>query len=273
MIILESQAQAYRDCGYLKVDGFLPSSILDSYKSGLIKLIVALGEEHGLSIDCESSLDDAYEQLCNFDRSLGGAIYDHAKGLPEFHSLIASAEMQAVIRKLIDRPVIQVAHSQCVFRIDRSKEDKYGFGWHQDYWYNCLTANAITAWIPLTDVDQTMGPLEVVPGSHLTLLPVIVQDRENSNGNMARVFKMPEHTIINEECISKIPMRAGDALFFHSHLIHRSGRNRSNKSRWTIQYRYADFLDKDYTARAWVHGTYRGKVTFCDIHPELMLPK
>lgn len=101
MSILEGQAQTYRDYDYLKVDGFLPSSILDSYRSGLVKLIVAPGEEHGLSIDCESSLDDAYVQLCNFDRSLGGAICDHATGLPELHCLISYAEMQAVIRKLM----------------------------------------------------------------------------------------------------------------------------------------------------------------------------
>lgn len=269
MNLSEKEIQGYKETGYFKVSGLVPISILSSYKSGLLRLIEARGQNFGISTN-QVDLDVAFNQLCNFDRTLGGDIYDHAKELPEFYSCMVLPEIQALIQQLLGNEVIQVAQSQCVFRIDRPREDKFGFGWHQDYWYNCLTPSAITVWIPITNVDEELGPLEIIPGSHAGILPVVVLDPTNSNGNMASVFRISELTQIAEENTIKIPMQAGDALFFHSQLLHRSGANRSNRSRWTLQYRYADFLDKTYSARAWAHGTYRGKVTFCDVHPELI---
>lgn len=270
MALLKSDIESFNEQGFLKVSGILSPETLTEYKLALVNLIAARGESKGLSID-STDLDQAFDQLCNLDRSLGGDIYDHAKEVPEFYSCIASTQMKALIQALLGKRTVQVASSQCVFRIDRPKEDKFGFGWHQDYWYNCTTQNAITAWMCLTDVEGDVGPLEAIPGSHKEILPVVVDDPDNSNGNMAGVFRLSNQTPIDDDQIVKIPMKAGDVLFFHSCLLHRSGKNRSCRSRWTIQYRYADFIDKEYTARGWSHGTVRGNVAFCNIHPELMV--
>ena len=40
-------------------------------------------------------------------------------------------------------------------------------------------------------------------------------------------------------------------LFFHQLLLHRSGRNRSNRSRWSMVPRYGRMLDPEMVARGW----------------------
>ena len=54
-----------------------------------------------------------------------------------------------------------------------------------------------------------------------------------------------------EQKAVQLPMKAGDALFFHSHLVHRSGANVSDRSRWVFVARYGDMLDQEMVARGW----------------------
>jgi ectoine hydroxylase-related dioxygenase (phytanoyl-CoA dioxygenase family) len=89
---------------------------------------------------------------------------------------------------------------------------------------------------------------------------------------MAQIFQLNQKYVIDSQKIISIPMKAGDVLAFNSFLLHKSGLNKSKRARWTVQTRYADFLSKDYVARGWQHGTHRGKVTFCDLHAEKIMP-
>ena len=62
---------------------------------------------------------------------------------------------------------------------------------------------------------------------------------------------------------------AGDALVFHTFLLHRSQPNRSATTRWTLQARYFDFLNPTAIRHDWVGGMNEG-VDFRRYHPELI---
>lgn len=271
MTLTSEQIQAYQRDGFLHIKNVIPQSTISSYVESIKALIKARAQSENIELEKSDDIDTLFNSLCKANRKLGGDIYDHVKELPEFTQMMSHENILGVAKKILTKNTVQIATSQCVFRIDRPEEDKYGFGWHQDYWYNCLTPDAVTCWYPLTEVTQNEGALQLLRGSHSKLLPVEVPDPNNSAGNMALIFKFPDSYKMNEADIITAPVKPGDALFFHSYLLHKSGLNRSNRSRWSVQYRYADFLSEEYTKRGWRHGTFRGKVTFLDLHPNMVI--
>ncbi|MCQ6562912.1 phytanoyl-CoA dioxygenase family protein [Paenibacillus mendelii] len=117
-----------------------------------------------------------------------------------------------------------------------------GQGWHQDaYYITTYPETLIGAWIALEDVDIENGCLWVAPGScnepvypdadpvqsvHATgafdsLPPVLhassMDDEANSLSKVAARYP----------AIIPVPMKAGDVLFFESHLLHRSYPNKT----------------------------------------------
>lgn len=116
------------------------------------------------------------------------------------------------------------------------KQPKVGgaWEWHQDYgyWYKngfLFPEAMISVMLALTDANQENGCLQVLKGTH----------------KMQRF----EHTFVGEqqgadldfvheaEKISELvycELKAGDVLFFHPNLLHRSEANLSENARWSV---------------------------------------
>ena len=109
-------------------------------------------------------------------------------------------------------------------------------GSHQDYPSNLGSLNGVTLWMPLQDMDDDLGPLEVVPDSdkigileHIGIPPVLTVDNYN---------------------YESIKMNIGDALFFDTKTIHRSGTNNTeDRIRWSMHFRYNDAFEPSYIDR------------------------
>jgi ectoine hydroxylase-related dioxygenase (phytanoyl-CoA dioxygenase family) len=156
-------------------------------------------------------------------------------------------------------------------RMDHPGEDTYLSPWHQEYPYNLTSDNAVTLWLPLVDVDETNGCLRLAPGTQrLGALPVRVRDALNTRRNANETLEIDGlEAILARHRDVGVPARAGDALVFHTFLLHRSQPNRSSASRWTLQARYFDFLNATAVRHDWVGGMNEG-VDFRRYHPELV---
>ena len=91
------------------------------------------------------------------------------------------------------------------------------------------TDELITCFIYLDDADETMGCLQVVPGSHL--------------GKPICPFKPGSSFEIDPSCVDAdkvvpVPLQAGGMIYFDPYLLHYSDLNRSTKPRRTIIYTY-----------------------------------
>jgi phytanoyl-CoA hydroxylase len=141
-----------------------------------------------------------------------------------------------------------------------------GQGWHQDaYYIPSLPDTLIGAWMALDRADEENGCLWVIPGSHAEPIyptadrrPVLhaeesfddLEDVENVSilddtiNTLARVVRKYPDPI-------PVICEPGDVIFFHSHLLHRSHRNRTED-----RFRRA-FVSHYCNARSWVpwnHG-------------------
>jgi phytanoyl-CoA hydroxylase len=117
----------------------------------------------------------------------------------------------------------------------------YKYPPHQDWRSMQGSLNAMVVWIPLVDVDIPLGALEVIPGSHLWGL---VDSQEDD-----WYRSIPN---LEDEAFRSVEVRAGDALFFSSFLVHRSGNNVTEDIRWSCHFRYNDLDEASYAERKFV---------------------
>ncbi|MCA9013622.1 MAG: phytanoyl-CoA dioxygenase family protein [Planctomycetaceae bacterium] len=115
------------------------------------------------------------------------------------------------------------------------KEPRTGgaWTWHQDYgyWYNngCLWPNMASCMISVTPSTKENGCLQVIRASHLLGRIDHVKIGDQTGADLERVeaaLERLEHVYVESA--------AGDALFFHSNLLHRSDQNLSDSPRWSL---------------------------------------
>lgn len=109
---------------------------------------------------------------------------------------------------------------------------------HQDWRSMQGSLNSVVLWVPLVDVNAALGALEIVPGSHLQGLQDSSQDEW---------FRRIENATDDE--FIPVEVEAGDALFFSSFLVHRSGNNVMDSIRWSCHFRYNDLAERTFIER------------------------
>ncbi|HTN74817.1 MAG TPA: phytanoyl-CoA dioxygenase family protein [Pirellulaceae bacterium] len=115
------------------------------------------------------------------------------------------------------------------------KEPRVGgaWEWHQDYgyWYNngCLYPDLASCLIAVTPSNKANGCLQVIRGSHRLGRIDHGKTGDQTGADMERVQAALERMeLVYVEC------QPGDALFFHSNLLHRSDANLSDDPRWSL---------------------------------------
>jgi ectoine hydroxylase-related dioxygenase (phytanoyl-CoA dioxygenase family) len=116
------------------------------------------------------------------------------------------------------------------------KEPKVGgaWEWHQDYgyWYKnqfMFPNQLLSVMVALTDANKENGCLQVIKGSHKL-------GRLNhgfAGEQVGADMVMVSNALKTMELVYS-ELEAGDALFFHSNLLHRSEANLSEHPRWSV---------------------------------------
>jgi phytanoyl-CoA hydroxylase len=109
---------------------------------------------------------------------------------------------------------------------------------HQDWRSMQGSLNAMVIWVPLADVPQKLGALEIIPGSHVWGL----QDSREDEW-----YRRIEG--LSDEQYQSVEIAAGDVLFFSAFLVHRSGNNVTDSIRWSCHFRYNDLEESTFVYR------------------------
>ena len=110
-----------------------------------------------------------------------------------------------------------------------------GQAWHQDERFiPTRDRSLIGAWIALDDADEENGCLWVLPGSHRQgkLWPT------KPHGQSEEFDTSDEAYGFDDGAAIPVPVRAGTVVFFNGYLLHRSFRNRSDRSRMALVSHY-----------------------------------
>jgi len=113
--------------------------------------------------------------------------------------------------------------------------------WHQDYgyWYEngCLFPDMSTVWIAIDRADKTNGCLQILKGSHRAGRVDHVTVGDQAGADLRRVEELMK------VCpLLHVELDPGDALFFHSNVLHTSAQNNSANRRYAylVAYNRAD---------------------------------
>jgi ectoine hydroxylase-related dioxygenase (phytanoyl-CoA dioxygenase family) len=105
--------------------------------------------------------------------------------------------------------------------------------WHQDYgyWYQngVLEPLLTSVSIAVDRATKENGCLQIIPGSHRCGRVDHVLTGDQAGADRERVDE-----ILKRMPLMYVEMEPGDALFFHSNLLHRSDQNRSEHPRWSM---------------------------------------
>lgn len=113
---------------------------------------------------------------------------------------------------------------------------------HQE-WSNMQGSyDGCVVWAPLVDVTPEMGRLQVVPGSHARGLLPFSEDAANDYP-----LRTDDHAL-SEETFTEVYVPPGEVLLFSAFLVHRSGVNRSDRARITVNFRFNNADDPGFVA-------------------------
>ncbi|HTI59356.1 phytanoyl-CoA dioxygenase family protein [Mucilaginibacter sp.] len=116
------------------------------------------------------------------------------------------------------------------------KEPKVGgaWEWHQDYgyWYKnqfMFPDQLISVMVALTAANKANGCLQVIKGSHK-----LGRVNHGFSGEQVGADMTMVNNALKTMELVYCELQPGDALFFHSNLLHRSEANLSDHPRWSI---------------------------------------
>lgn len=165
--------------------------------------------------------------VCHF---LGGWLVDEA-----LRALVFDPRLTEPLAQLLEVERLRFWHDQVFYK---PPHHPGVVPWHQDYsyWRRTGPPRHITINVMLDDADEESGCLHFVPGSHRWgLLPSLLFDAplEAIHGHLD-----PEQRAAFRPVAA--PLRAGQATIHHSHTLHGSPGNRSDRPRRALVFNYMD---------------------------------
>ncbi|MGH8077169.1 MAG: phytanoyl-CoA dioxygenase family protein [Lysobacter sp.] len=239
---------------------------------GIHRLIGQVMKRHGIADTRRSfapeHFDDGYQSLIALDRGFGGEIYDAVKQLPAFIRLLGNPNHERLFIELRAGAIPGIAGGGYGIRIDNPNEERFRAQWHQEYPSQLRSIDGLVFWSPLLKITPELGPVQFCRGSHIAgPLPVLTKVEVDKSGAYAVRLKDEAQVLARYEKVAPLTS-PGDLVIVDFLTIHASGVNTSQRSRWSLQFRYFNFDDPTGLTHGW-KGSFAAGVDFKQIHPEL----
>lgn len=226
-LLTHAQIQQYQTDGYLIVRGFYDKE--EVAKLYRIALDDAMISKHAINVNDSTGKRSKL--------SLWYKPGDDVYGLLTRGKTLVGAVDQLLDRQPLDRQPGDEGHSVCHYHSKlMQKEPRVGgaWEWHQDYgyWYKnefLYPEQLMSVMIAVTDANIENGCLQVIKGSHKMGRVEHGFSGEQVGASQRFVdlaLRTMEHVYVE--------LNAGDALFFHSNILHRSEANLSDRARWSL---------------------------------------
>lgn len=222
-MLTNAQVQGFERDGYVAPIDVLDATEVDQLRERLEALRAGIGDLEGELYEVEAAwIDDPSRVVFHF---LGAWMVD-----AWFHDLAFHPAVTVPSAQLLGVDRLRFWHDQVFYKPPRHPGV---VPWHQDYsyWQRVGPARHITVNLVLDDTDLDNGCLHFVPGSHRwELLPTVPFDAPM---DAVREF-VPEERRAAFDAPVAVPLRAGQASIHHSHTLHGSGPNRSDRPRRAV---------------------------------------
>ncbi|HEY1415607.1 MAG TPA: phytanoyl-CoA dioxygenase family protein [Caulobacteraceae bacterium] len=200
---------AYRRDGFVHVPSLLPSADM-----------AAFGEAVDEGVARRKALDiRPLSEKSLYEQSFIQCMYLW-EDCPCVRPLMFHPALGEALGDLLGAERVRLWHDQALYKEPGGRETDA----HQDHAYWPIAEDdTITAWIPLTQIDEDIGCMGYVPGSHLGEVEFIDIFRKPGSGAalMERQTRPPVF----------LPCAPGDVIFHHGRTVHLAKPNRSQRMR------------------------------------------
>ncbi len=265
------QINQYQTDGFCVLDDILTSVEADAIIAVVERLSGALRPND--SIDSQQALDSDeiiqdrnFLQLVRDNRADAGHVFDTLIKIPYVNQIVYSKSLQNIAEQLLKSDLVLSSPSQMNLRADHPEEGRFLYPWHTDYSYNGSSSNSLVFWIPLQEVNLVNGALHLITGSHRFKSDIRYDENAIRAKASSAYFSIDNiDEALRWASVVRCPLALGQAVVFHSKLIHKSGANRSTTTRFALQSRWFDGLSTDAVKRKYRGGLDEG------IHPSQYL--
>ena len=265
-------AQFHRD-GVLAVKAAYDPADVAAVQRGIHAVIGRVMQRHGIEDRrrpfAGERFDEDYNALIGRQRSYGAEIYDAVKQIPAFLRLLSNPMHEDLMQQLRPHSHPGIAAGGYGIRIDNPNEDHFRAQWHQEYPAQLRSLNGLVFWSTLVPMTREMGPVEFCLGSHAGGVKPVTTGQADTQRKGAYALQLCDQERLLDRYEHIAPLTApGDLVIIDFLTLHASGHNRSDRSRWTMQFRYFDFAEPTGMAHGW-QGSFAAGVDFRRIHSEL----
>lgn len=250
------QIEAYKKHGHVMVRGLLSKDEIAAYRAAILSAVEKFKVEVK-PLEERDTYGKAFLQIMNL------WVRDEA-----VRPYVLSKRLGRVAAQLMEVDQSRLYHDQALF-----KEPGGGpTPWHQDqHYWPLATDNTITMWMPLVDVDTSMGTMRFASGSQ----------REGYLGDMPISDKSEElfEKFVKErgyEIVESGSMSAGDATFHSGWTLHGAPGNSGDRMREVMTIIYypdgtrvgsADNDNRKADLATWLPGLKPGDLAASDLNP------
>lgn len=242
---MSERRRFYQNNGYMIVRNLIPTRQLDRVFADIERVFSQqasrLGADQAINAD-----RDSFSRVATALFKADQAVYLAAAKLAQYtvsvHRLSLCDEILAVLDDLgLAFPALstrQVLH----FMADslRIPGGYHKTPPHQDWRSIQGSLDGVIVWVPFCDVGKDNYPLEIIPGSHrLGLLP----SAEDPFGHRVA------DGVIDEAAFSPLEVSKGDAVFFSTFLVHRTGDKGGKNVRVAASFRFNNAAEPSFIAR------------------------
>jgi phytanoyl-CoA hydroxylase len=249
MHLTAQQLLEYREQGFLHLPSFLDPAVVRGVRSEARQVFAKQLAARGIlrtASPAELEIDDGMAELFRQDLPVFMNCGKQAQHLVSLHRLALDERLIDLVRQvgvewpnICTRPVLyfnspRLAKSEVYWRVFP----------HQDWRSMQGSLDSVVVWLPLVHLPPELGPLEVVPGSHLDGL--VTKDVVEGFGKVDEAY-------LHERNFESLTCAVGDVVIFSAFLVHRSGTNSSPAIRWSCHFRYNNLAEATFVERGYPH--------------------
>lgn len=217
--ISPDQIASFEADGFVRLKGVFAPETLTHYGAEITRMTMALNTQTA-PMEERSTYDKAFLQIMN--------LWEHG-GLPR--EFVFGRKLARIAADLLGARGVRLYHDQSLY-----KEPGGGITpAHADQFYWPLASDrCVTAWVPLQEVAQEMGPLAFYAGSHRKEIGRDLPISDESEREISAAMEAEGFPVIDA------PFALGEVSFHRGWTFHRAGPNRSERPRSVMTVIYMD---------------------------------
>jgi hypothetical protein len=224
MSTMQAYVAQYRRDGFVHVPGLLPAAEMPALAAAVDDAVAKRKRNDTRALQDKSPYEQSFIQ-CQY-------LWED---FPDVRPLTFNQTLGAALGALLGAERVRLWHDQALYKEPGGRETDA----HQDHpYWPIAESDTITAWIPLTEIDEATGCMGYVPGSHLGEVEFI--DIFSKPGAGAQLIAKQRAAPVF------VPCKPGDVIFHHGRTVHLAKPNRSGRMRRV----YTGIFVKDGCTRA-----------------------